>query len=181
MAAITQPDKVKLICGMISASESLLAEAQERLAAAYGPADIVSETWQFDFTDYYEEQMGANLLRRFVAFEWLIDPGELADIKRATNALEDEFAAAGGGDVSRPINLDPGYIAPSKLILASMKDFSHRIYLGGGVYAEITLMWRSGWQSLAWTFPDYGSGRYDEFLTDARTRLGEQIKEERIS
>ena len=72
----------------------------------------------------------------------------------------------------RPMNLDPGYIAPSRLVLASMKDFSHRIYLGRGVYGEVTLMYRKGlWEALPWTFPDFASGRYDGFLSEARGLL----------
>ena len=71
------------------------------------------------------------------------------------------------------------YITESKLVLASMKDFSHRIYLANGVYAEITLQYHHGcWEPLPWTFPDYGSGRYDAFLTAARKRLREQQKHE---
>ena len=74
--------------------------------------------------------------------------------------------------MARPINLDPGYIESSKLVLASMKNFSHRICLADGVYAEITLMYRNGkWRHLEWTFPDFASGRYDRFLSEVRDRL----------
>ena len=79
---------------------------------------------------------------------------------------------AGPVRITRPINLDVGYVAPAKLVLASMKDFAHRIYLGRGVYAEITLQYRKGrWESLHWTFPDYASRAYDAFLTEVRHRL----------
>ncbi|MCP4534749.1 MAG: DUF4416 family protein, partial [Delftia sp.] len=80
--------------------------------------------------------------------------------------------AGRGSGPDRPINLDVGYVEPSKLVLASMKNFSHRIYLRDGVYAEVTLMFRKGlWEPLGWTFPDYRSGRYDAFLTAARDSL----------
>ena len=53
-----------------------------------------------------------------------------------------------------------------------MKDFAHRMYLGRGVYAEVTLFYRHGeWLKTEWTFPDYASGRYDAFLTAARSCL----------
>ncbi len=176
MAAITQPDAVKLICGMISASAELFDLAQARLEETLGPVDVCSEIIPFDFTTYYDEEMGQPRLRKFIAFDKLIDPGQLADIKRATNLLEDEFAKTLGpaSQIRRPINLDPGYVAQSKLILASMKDFSHRIYLNGGVFGEVTLQYRQGWQSLPWTFPDYGSGRYFPFLNEARAKLRQQ-------
>jgi len=162
---------------MLSADRVLLSAAQDRLEARYGSADVLSEIFPFDFTHYYDEEMGDGLLRRFVSFERRIDPGALADIKRTTNELEAQFAQEASSP-ARPINLDPGYLAPSKLILASMKDFSHRIYLRAGVYAEVTLLYRDGWQALPWTFPDYASGRYDEFLTAARESLRRQQKQE---
>ena len=179
MAKIGQVEPVKLICGMISADTELFAQAREQLLEQYGPVDQTSDPFPFDFTHYYDDQMGSPLFRKFLAFERLIDPGDLGRIKRATNDLEDAFASAAKGNPPRPVNLDPGYVAPSKLVLASMKDFSHRIYLANGVYAEITLQYHHGcWESLPWTFPDYGSGRYDAFLTAVRKRLREQQKHE---
>lgn len=175
MAEASEPRLVKLICGQISARAELFDAALARLEQLYGRADIVSEVMNFDFTQYYDAEMGNPLLRRFVSFDRPTSPGILADVKCATNELEREFAAAGGGWAARPINLDPGYIEPSKLVLASMKNFSHRIYLSRGVYGEVTLQWhKMQWQSLPWTFPDYASGRYFPFLTAARTRLREQ-------
>ena len=88
------------------------------------------------------------------------------------NAIEADFAARADVRVRRPVNLDPGYVEESKLVLASMKNFSHRIYLGRGVYAELTLMYRGGaWCAMPWTFPDFASGRYDAFLNEARRSL----------
>jgi len=170
MAEAAAPPRVKLICGMISAQPALFDRAAVRLAETFGPVHILSEVMPFDFTDYYEPQMGRGLLRRFLAFERLISPEALVEAKCLSNALERDLAA--GAEVARPINLDPGYVEPSKLVLASMKNFSHRLYLGRGVYGEVTLMYRKGkWEPLGWTFPDYASGRYDDFLTAARDRL----------
>lgn len=164
-------EPAKLICGMIAPSPEWLDRAEALLVATYGPVDVASEIIPFDMTSYYEPQMGAGLLRKFVAFERLIDPQQLADIKHATNSLEEQLATCSDAVVGRPVNLDPGYIALSKLVLASMKDFAHRIALRDGAFAEITLQYQNGWQSLPWTFPDYASGRYDSFLTNARNAL----------
>jgi len=106
MAQIAEPDNAKLICGMISSQENLFESAQERLESLYGAACISSEIIPFDFTDYYQQQMGDGLLRKFIAFDRLIDPSELSEIKRATNDIEAEIARS--GQVERPINLDPG-------------------------------------------------------------------------
>lgn len=177
MAEIFQPQSVKLICAIIARDEDYAARAVTELENLCGPADVVSESFSFDQTDYYEPEMGKNLLRKFLAFERLIDASELAGIKRATNDIEKKLAVCAA--VQRPVNLDPGYVALSKLVLASMKDFSHRIYLGGGVYGEITLMYRSGWRMLEWTFPDFASGRYFDFLTRTRNKLNAVLRSER--
>ncbi len=181
MAEIHQPKPVKLIAGLLAAKSQWLDEAVARLIRHYGPVDITTPDMPFDFTHYYDRQMGENLLRRFVAFERPVDPSTLRHIKLQTNELEAELAALLVTDnnpaAPRPVNIDPGYVAPSKLILASAKDFAHRIYLGSGIYAEVTLQYVGGvWKALPFTFPDYASGRYHDFLTAARERLMEQLK-----
>lgn len=179
MAQPTTPQPVKLICGLIAGDEALFAEAETALAEAFGAIDLRSEVVDFDLTDYYAQQMGQGLLRRFVTFEPLSDPGCLAAAKHRTNAIEAEIAARHADGPPRPANLDVGYLTPARLILASMKDFAHRVYVGQGVYAEVTIQFRDGeWRPLEWTFPDYASGRYDAFLTLARQRLCEQLHPE---
>ena len=171
MATPSEPAPVKLICGMISAKKDLFDQAAAAMSDSFGPVDIVSEVTDFDLTDYYYDQMGRWLYRKFVSFAGLVNPGSLARIKLRTNEIEADFARRAGGP-TRPVNLDPGYLDESKLVLATTKNHSHRIYLGQGIYAEVTLLYRRGrWQSLGWTYPDYASGRYDAFLTAARDSL----------
>lgn len=163
---------------MLSARVEWLDRAGELLRDAFGPADRASQTWPFDFTSYYADQMGSPLYRRFIAFTTLTAPDRLVDAKRLTNVLERHFADDHPEGPDRPVNLDVGYVTPAKLVLASMKDFAHRVYLGRGVYAEVTLLYRKGWQGLAWTFPDYASGRYDELLTACREDVLARQREE---
>jgi hypothetical protein len=171
MADVSEAPVVKLICGMISSRRELFDAAAEALARALGPIDHTSDVMPFDFTHYYDDEMGSPLYRRFVSFAEPVAADVLAEAKLRTNALEADFARRFGPVPRRPVNLDPGYVEPAKLVLASMKNFSHRVYLGRGVHAEVTLMYRHGrWEPLAWTFPDYASGRYDAFLTAARRR-----------
>ncbi|MGC9453932.1 MAG: DUF4416 family protein [Phycisphaerae bacterium] len=180
MAAPGPVPLIKLICGMLSGDADRFTEAARLLTDAFGPVEHTSEIWNFDFTDYYKQSMGGPLLRQFVSFHELIPADKLASVKLHTNDLEDRFAAAEPDGPQRPINLDPGYVAEPKLILASMKDGPQRIYISGGVYGEVTLVFRrNGWQALEWTFPDYASGRYDAFFSQVREALRAQLKERR--
>jgi len=172
MAPAREADDVVYLCGLIASDTARFDHVLPPLTDLLGPVDLVSETWPFDLTHYYDQVMGSPLWRRFVSFARPASPGRLAEVKQATNALEAKMAAGGTSGASRAINLDPGYIAPAKLVLGSRKDFAHRVYLGGGVYGEVTMQWRGGrWQALDWTFPDFASGRYDAFLTAVRQRL----------
>jgi hypothetical protein len=162
---------------MISADQSLFEKAKAALATTFSDVDIASEVMDFDFTHYYDQELGSPLYRQFVSFSKPVKPGVLAAVKVATNQMEADFASAQSSHQGRVINLDPGYLDESKLILASMKNFSHRIYLDQGVYAELTLMYHKGhWDSLQWTFPDYASGRYHPFLTQVRMALREHLQ-----
>lgn len=173
MADINKPPLVKMISGIIAGNEDMLARTRELLAAEYGPIDLTSDIWNFDFTDYYENEMGSGLLRQFISFEKLIIPDIMAHVKIRTNEMEYMLAAEFSNDgVKRPINIDPGYIMPSKLVLASTKNFAHRIYLRDGIFAEITLHWQKGaFIHHEWTFPDYRTERYKAFFTRVRQKL----------
>ncbi|NIA21906.1 MAG: DUF4416 family protein [Anaerolineaceae bacterium] len=180
MADIREPEPVKLLVAMLSAYPGALAAAESELIEAYGPADLQSEITAHEFTGYYRDEMGHPLMRYFVSFDRLIEPGRLANIKRRCNELERQFADSGEWDAARPVNLDPGYVTPAKLVLASCKDFRHRIYLGGGIYAETTLGYSGGrWVCYDWTYPDYRTHAYQAFLTLVRDRLMARRKEER--
>jgi len=179
------PQPVKLIVGMLSQSRELLTAAQSSMQTLWSAIDIVSDVMDFSQTVYYEKEMGTNLLRQFVAFAQLIDPLELAVIKHASNALETQLARSPAGQalgVPRSINLDPGYINLSKLVLATTKDYSHRIYIGQSMYAEATLHFHKGqWQSWPYTYPDYAGGMYHPFLNAAREKYKEDLSWQRTN
>jgi hypothetical protein len=166
------PRPVTLVCGIIGRDGNIMERAQTRLTALYGDIDLASGPVPFDLTDYYSREMGNDLVRRFVSFAGLIDPGRLAEIKQQTNVVEQELGWNDGDRRIRRVNLDPGYVTPAKLVLATTKDFSHRIYLGQGIYAEVTLGFtRHGSKAFPWTYPDFAAGRYDAFLLKVRHKL----------
>jgi hypothetical protein len=172
MGTISLPASTLLVVAASSRHGPALAWARGRAESLFGPIALCSDAFDFTETDYYTATMGSGLKKQFFAFERLIDPGTLADIKRQTNAWEAEYAAMQRHAEARPLNLDPGYITPAKLVLASTKDHAHRIYLEGGIYAEVTLSYRGGcWQPFEWTYPDYRRDDYQRFFTECRTRL----------
>ncbi len=180
MARPRAPRFVKLICGLLGGDVDLLARARQMLKRRLGPVDLVSDIWPFDQTDYYRDEMGPNLRRQFVSFARLVPPDALAGIKHETNALEETIARQCAAlDVPRPVNLDPGYVDLGKLVLATTKDRSHRIYIGQQTYAEVTLHYmHGGWQTWPWTYPDYTRPEYHQFFEQVRMRLREQLRAE---
>jgi len=177
MWKLKEPKPVKLIIGILAANHQCLHAATEALTNKFGKADFVSDVWPFDKTDYYKDQTGPRILRQFVSIERLVDGGKLAKIKHQTNKLEQKLAASLGLPLPRPVNLDPGIIEPSKLVLATTKNYSHRIYIGKKIYAEVTLLFDKGrWCPFDYTYPDYKQQCYFDFFDKVRTRLVEQLR-----
>jgi len=172
MGEIGEPAPVMLILAAFSRYTEVLDWAQERAEATWGTIALASPRFSFEETSYYEPTMGAGLKKCFWAFETLVDPGVLAQVKTQTNTWELEYAKGGGHGEPRPLNLDPGYLTPAKLVLASTKDHAHRLYLSDGIYAEVTLFYKDRrWQHRDWTFPDYRRADYQQFFADCRQAL----------
>ena len=177
MWKLNDPKPVKLIIGILASNYQCLHTAADSLSDKFGKVDLSSEVWPFYQTDYYKEQTGPRILRQFVSIKRLIEPGLLAKIKRRTNKLEQKLAKKLALPLTRPVNLDPGIIEPSKLVLATTKNFSHRIYIGNKMYAEVTLIFDKGcWRPQAYTYPDYKQQCYFDFFDKVRTQLLEQLK-----
>jgi hypothetical protein len=156
---------VKLIVGLIFSQESLFEKTETLLSRKFGDVDFRSPILSFNHTDYYEKEFGKNLKRNFLSFNKLVKPEGLAKIKLYTNRIEDRFRK----EEKRQINIDPGYLTDSKLILATTKNFRHRIYLKKGVYAEVTLYYAAGsFHPWEWTYPDYKTKGYIEIFNQIR-------------
>ena len=144
-----------IVIGVIHADESALAKAMEMLSEALGPLRRAGESFPFRWTDYYQKEMGPGLTRCFLAGDRLVERQWIVELKRLTNRIEKELAAADG---SRRINLDPGLMTLENFVLATTKNRGHRLYLRDGIFAEVTLMYVQGrFEPLPWTFPDYRS------------------------
>jgi hypothetical protein len=154
MAQPREFSPVKLICGVIYKEDALYAEVRRRLEAEWGKIDSESPAFPFDLTGYYEDEMGGGLVRRFVSFETLVPPESLPAAKLWAIELE-SIIRQERGLTGRPVNIDPGYLTASAVIMATAKDFAHRIPLGRGIYAHLEFLFsRPGVRTLDWTYPD---------------------------
>lgn len=165
---------VKLFCGLIYAEEEAARRAQMVLAEAYSAIDLRSPVIPFTMTDYYNAEMGEPLYRLFVSFTGLIDPSGLAEVKLRTNRIEREFSLAG----RRTVNLDPGYLSEANVVIATCKNYYHRVPMQHGIYAHIEYVFRGGgFSPLEWTYPDFQTPEYLEFFHRLRHRFREQRRE----
>lgn len=170
MSSPKTPQPAKLIIGFFLKNKELAVPIAEELAGQFGAVDMVSSWFPFDYTQYYTGEMGAPLFRRIFSFKKLIDQGALADIKTATNSIEIKYSLKNQGN-QRMVNIDPGYMLPSRFILATGKDFAHRIYIGKGIYADLTLIYTKGkFATLPWTYPDYAAEDILSFLLMVRKK-----------
>jgi hypothetical protein len=162
------PQKSKpacLVVGMFMKDKSLFKQVVSALKQNFGSIGMVSRWFNFNYTSYYEKEMGTPLFRRMISFLDLIDPSQLPEIKLTTNQIEARFS----DHHKRNINIDPGYIVPERFVLATGKNYSHRIYLDKGIFADLTLMFQKGqFQTLPWTYPDYAADNVKSFLHNIR-------------
>lgn len=164
-----RPRRVKLIIGMLAKNKKLFESIEEFFVKKFGGIDYRSPLILFNHTDYYAEEMGRPLKRKFISFKRHILPEDISKIKAATNALEKRLSLKKEACIARQINIDPGYISDSKLVLATTKDYYHRIYLKHGIYAEVTLVWKKGsFHAFEWTYPDYKTVEYAAILNKIR-------------
>jgi hypothetical protein len=201
MGSIRKPQPVKLTIGFIFKDGPILLKAEIILKKKFGDLDFESETLPFTYTDYYEEELGKGLQRKFISFKKLILPESLPKIKVLTNNIEKKLSVDAHLSIQdwkvrtycahlsiqdwkvrtycarRLINIDPGYVDLSKLVLASTKDFSHRIYMGRGIYSEVTLMYQDKtFNSKEWTYPDYRTPEYIAIFNRIREIFAAQVK-----
>jgi hypothetical protein len=167
MSLPKKPAPAKLVTGLFMKDKTLLDDLADKLSGSFGPIDMVSEWFPFHFTEYYETEMGSPLFRRFLVFKNLIAQDDLPEIKLKANSLE-ECHMEGG---RRKVNIDPGYMLLERFVLATGKNFTHRIYIGKRIYADLTLIYqKNDFKPLPWTYPDYSDPDIRRFLKQVRER-----------
>ncbi len=156
---------VKLVMSIIYKDRGLCQDAEEMLKNKYGVLEEADRDLDFDYTDYYESEMGSGLKRKLICFKDLVDKENIAEIKLESNKIEDSFKVNG----KRPVNVDPGYVTEAKLVLLTTKDYTHRVYIGMSIFAELTLYYMDGaFKAWPWTYPDYASLEMSEYFNQVR-------------
>ena len=168
-----RPHKVKLIIGMLSNDIEAMKKAEAMLVRVFGVTDLESGLLDFTHSDYYTKEMGPGLKRKFLSYRKLLELKNIYKVKLTTNMLERKLMKAG----RRSVNIDPGYLDLAKLVLFSTKDYIHRIYLNGGIFAETTLFYKDKkFNAWPWTYPDYASDAYINIFNSIRGLYGEGLR-----
>lgn len=168
MAAIKEPAKAKLFCAIMYGEEANLQKAEKELSRKFGPIERESPEYDFSFTSYYQDEMGEALKKRFISFKKSIDREKLREIRLFTQKIEEKYSDNG----KRLVNIDPGYITKDALFIATLKDRSHKVYIGKGVFVDMNLIFKKdGFFDFPWTFADYKLPSNQKFFHEVRNDL----------
>ncbi|MFH1248172.1 MAG: DUF4416 family protein [Candidatus Omnitrophota bacterium] len=172
MGKIQSLQPVKLISGFIFKDELIYKKTKGILERQYGSIDFESQAIDFIHTDFYKSEIGTNLKRKFISFKKLIPPNHLSSVKTFANKIEKKFSS----NNKRAVNIDPGYLDLSKMVLATTKDFTHRIYLDKGIFAEVTLFFQGkSYKCWPWTYPDYQTPEHIAIFNIIRELFRQQL------
>jgi Domain of unknown function (DUF4416) len=173
MGEITSFTPEKLIIAVLISRQDMLNNLISLLTDNFGEIDFKSEVIEFNYTRYYNSEMGEKIERVFLSFQNLVSPDQLPDIKILTNKIEMSFLIDG----ERKVNLDPGMLSVKRFMLATTKDNGHRIPLQQGIYGEVTLLYMNkNFKPLPWTYIDYQSEEYSEILKKIRNIYKNNLK-----
>lgn len=172
MGKIKNASPVKLIISIFTSNEKVFEKVTDDIEFEIGKIELISDKFEFNHTNYYEEEFGKNLFRRFIVIKPLFPRDNIAHIKIKTNNIEEKYTLSG----KRMINIDPGYLSLENFILFTTKNYTHRIYLGKGIFADLTLIYQNKeFQTLPWTYPDYSSQEVRQFLKEIRVLYKKQL------
>lgn len=169
-------DFVKYIVAVLYQDDGTFNQVLDLLAEEFSNIDYVGQSFPFTDSDYYEAEMGTQLKRKVISFEKLESPGNLVSAKQTTRKIEERLSV----NLGRTVNLDIGYLDMFKVILASYKGRSNKVYMSDNIWSDFVLYFEKGaYQSFVWSFPDFKSGKYNADLMEIRTLYKKQLKESR--
>ena len=171
---IFPPDKQQalLLCGLLSPDSKLLKNIEKTLSEHFGPVALRSEVVPFEWTDYYNAEMGEGILRRWIVFERPLDLIKGWKLKQKTDEIEEGLRDKG----KRTINIDPGLVRHDGLWLFSTKPAGHRAYVNEGIWIELTVRFlKEHCEEMPWTYPDHRDPGVQLFFLKARNLLKKQL------
>lgn len=124
---------------------------------------------------YYSKEMGEEpLLSRFFCLTSGTFPREfLLSTKLQSLIWEEDWSDSS----KRMVNVDIGFLTLENFILSTTKNYSHRVFLGQDIYADLTYHFHQGeLQTFPWTYPDYVDAEKKEFFTWGRNFLLQEMK-----
>ncbi|MBF0607299.1 MAG: DUF4416 family protein [Candidatus Magnetobacterium sp. LHC-1] len=160
-------EKAVLFCGLLYSDGEACEAAMAAVSEAFGRIELQAGQFQWDYYRHYEGELGTPVRRRFIAIDGAFDSGAIADVKRRTIEIEGVLSVCG----RRRVNIDPGYITLAKVVLASTKNYSHRVYLRNGIYAEVTLIYNKDKRLYVphlFTYLDYKEPAAIDFMLQVR-------------
>ncbi len=170
----TQKDPAKLIVSCFFKEDRWLLHALDHLVNRFGSVERRVGPLYFTMSDYQRSQAEGEMKKVMLDFRDLVPRESLASLKVRCHEIEMQLLRQAQDEnviASRPINLDPSHLFTDKFIVSSSRDKPHRLYLGHGVFGELTLMIRQGhFESLPWTYADYLEPEVLNFLSGARRR-----------
>ena len=168
------PHKVRLLFAVLYSDTTQIEEIFTLLDREFGKRDHQYGPVPFSWTEYYSDEMGTALRKVYFSYTDAIERDRLPSIKNLTNTIERQYA---GPEGNRTVNIDPGYVARDKVVLATTKDFYHRLYLADGIFGEVTLHYRKGrFRYFSWTYPDFRNPEVMRFLERIRAPLVQQLR-----
>lgn len=177
MGFIQEQSPVKLFIAVTYQNLKDYEKVYEILRNQFGQIDLTVNYEFSPFTDYYSYEMGSNLYKTILSFENLIEKDNTFKLKHNSIKIEKKIGNKIDEVFKRDVNIDPGYLTEAKVILFTTKNFSHRIYIGNNIFAEITLTYRKNtYTSNNWTYPDYKSNKVIDFFNKIRSIYRNQLQ-----
>lgn len=164
------PGPALLFTGILYSENAHFEKTKKTLLDLFGPSLMETSPVNWDHSDYYKEELGSQIKRIFIFFRNLINHEDIVDIKLKTNSIEDSLSPDG----KRKVNIDPGYLTLANVVLATTKGYSHRIYLGKGIYGEVSLLYKEKDMTFIphiFTYPDYQDKKCIDMFIKAREFL----------
>lgn len=171
----TNPPPATFFVALMTRQEGYCEQAEDDLQEHLGPLLCRSDLYSFScYSKYYDREMRGSVWKYFVGFRRPLPMDQLRKVKCLTETLEWKRSIASNvlsrnSSYRRSVNLDPGYVSAWNMVLTTVKNRAHRIYLGGGIFCEVALIFRSGaFQGMPWTYPDYLSSLSLDFFSRVR-------------